>query len=62
MVGVKFGEKSRSFLRAACSAHEAAAVERLELADVRSRVAKGLQVSGRERFGVTLVEVQSVNH
>ena len=37
-------------------------MERLELTDVRSRVAKGQQVDGGERFGVTLVEVQSVNH
>ena len=37
-------------------------MERLELADVRSRVVKGQQVDGGERFGVTLVEVQSVNH
>ena len=37
-------------------------MERLELADVRSRVAKGQQVGGGERFRVTLVEIQSVNH
>ena len=36
-------------------------MERLELADVRSRIAKGQQVSGREWFGVALVEIQSVN-
>jgi len=60
--GFEFGEKSRSFLCAACSPHEAAALARLELADVRSRVAKGQQVGGGERFRVTLVEIQSVNH
>ncbi|MEJ7592952.1 MAG: hypothetical protein WKF77_15500 [Planctomycetaceae bacterium] len=29
---------------------------------MRSRVAKGQQVGEGERFGVTLVEIQSVNH
>ncbi len=61
VAGFEFGEKDRLFLCGACSAHEAAALERLELADVRSGVTEGPQVSGGERFGVTLLEIQSVN-
>jgi len=34
VAGFELVEKSRSFLRRACSPHEAAAFERLELADV----------------------------
>ncbi len=61
VAGFEFGEKDGSFLCGASSAHETAALERLELADVRSCVAEGQQVGGRERFGVALVEIQSVN-
>ena len=61
VAGFEFGEKGGAFLCGASSAHEAAALERLVLADVRSGITKGQQVRGCEWFRVTLVEIQSVN-